>query len=89
MSMRSLAMRVKEDIVDGPRLVPPVIQWARRAVLERAEDGLLGSFVLLDIFVALVLLMRSCGTICYLFCYYNLEWDRYLWGWLVLFAGFS
>lgn len=51
MSLRSLAMRLKEDMVDGPRLVPPVIQWARRAFLERAEEGLAGSFVLLDILV--------------------------------------
>lgn len=64
MSLRSLAMRVKEDIVDGPRLVPPVIQWARRAFLERAEDELVGSFVLLDILDVLVLLMRSCKTFC-------------------------
>lgn len=49
MSLRSLAMRLKDDMVDGPRLVPPVIQWARRAFLERAEEGLSGLFVLLDI----------------------------------------
>lgn len=49
-SLRSLVIRVKEDMVDGPRLVPPVIQWARRAFLERAEEGVFGSFVLLDIF---------------------------------------
>lgn len=49
-SLRSLVMRLKEDMVDGPRLVPPVTQWAARAILERAEAGLLGSSMSLDIF---------------------------------------
>lgn len=51
-SLRSIVIRTKEDMVDGPRLVPPVIQWASRAFLERAEEGLLGSFVSLDILLA-------------------------------------
>lgn len=46
MSLRSLVMRTKDDMVDGPRLVPPVIQCARRAFLERNEVGALGSFSL-------------------------------------------
>jgi hypothetical protein len=44
-ALRSLVVWTKEDMVDGPRSVPPVIQWARRAVLERSEEGLGGLLV--------------------------------------------
>lgn len=75
MSLRSLAMRLKEDMVDGPRLVPPVIQWASRAFLERAEEGLLASSALLDMLVADGCGLSASSVGCeflYLWCYYLL-----------------
>lgn len=80
--------------MDGPRLVPPVIQCARRAFLERDEEGLFGSSSLLDILMKVRLWslysygrVGSSVAVVLLPCYHLLGIGSTLWVWLVLSAG--
>lgn len=83
--------------MDGPRFVPPVIQWASRAFLERAEEGLLGSFGVVGHFLfvcgewpwSFVLLMGSCGTCCVCGIIVSSLWAQGLWECSVIPAGFD